>query len=954
MAIVYVSPGLATGDDDGTTAANDFRSWAKFATAGCAAGSDVRVNNDEASTAAVTFNNTINGTVTAPTTITGYSTDWATPTLRFRNGAGAGANIDGIIFNNTVSQVILSYIEIKNYTRDGYRGTGTVSSDICFMNCSFHNNSANGFNINLASSLRWRIINTLIYSNGASGITGAAGMHLLVRRCKIYSNVTGIGAFTTTCTVVIQECIIDSNTTGISTPTSSYDLYAKNCVIDRNTTGINIPASAVRHIFVQCRITNNTTGIVVAASVTVSTTMCAFYGNGTRQSLGAGATLEETSNVDMAADGYVNGAGQNYNLVNGATPAECRWTASYIGDTTNAQYWTAGFAPNPDFPAVSSTRAPDTTDGVVGTQEAQATDADYLALEANRNKFNVGSGVADLLVGKGVVLAGVDNNGTRIESLLGGGESVKHTLFMDENGHKNPLRVDCYLSNNGVPITGATLEILIKRLSDGYFWVSPGFGFGEDLPDPPNEMVEDDDENYPGYYYFEIPAALLPNDVFVAIIKYTVSETDYYKTHIFETVNRVMAGADLLDIKGNAGTVNLLENTIVDLGGGKGALLAMAYIDGIYLNYAYGFDENTPPYGTNRLPVNDLVNALVLCSSQKQNEIKVLFGWEEVTIIEEDVSTKKLIGLRPISNDGGFDFQHVQSVGHFENLRIRNNSQYMDRCTFLRCMISGIISLSKCLLDECTISAEGEIRPLGGQTEIIRKATFVSSAPYSSFNFMDATTGTVYLFGCQGILSLSNLITAEVVNIIGFKGRITKEESCYAGTINIYGPVDELVVHPSIGATDTVINRYEETTANLRQIEGEISGKRNSTLGLLMTASGAPLSVAVASVDLELMREADGYREKRRVMLTKASANGFYTIKIKDYFTNLTANRVYSYCISSGDTTVDSTVGTLRVTDSVTGTEILERVNNLQRYFDQQGKFLKKELTNAAPQSKNA
>lgn len=67
-----------------------------------------------------------------------------------------------------------------------------------------------------------------------------------------------------------------------------------------------------------------------------------------------------------------------------------------------------------DFPDVANTRPPDTTDGVTGTQTALATDADYLALEAARNKFNAGSSVADLLLTKSVKLLGVDNNGTLV------------------------------------------------------------------------------------------------------------------------------------------------------------------------------------------------------------------------------------------------------------------------------------------------------------------------------------------------------------------------------------------------------------------------------------------------------------------------------------------------------------------------------------------------------------
>jgi hypothetical protein len=414
VSIVYLSPGLASGANDGTTAANAFRSWGDFATAGCAAGSDVRVNADENSTSTCALTANINGTIILPTTITGYSTDWATPTLRFRNGTGAGANVDGFSFN-AVQYVTCSYLESKNYTRDGFNDLAACTG-LMFKKCSAHNNTGGGFEFSgfaHVGGMTW--IDCVAYSNGTIGIYGRSTSGVAIRRCLSYSNGTNGFQILTSSVGMILDCISHSNGVGVATSTTGGSLI-KNCVIDRNTTGINFVAASIRGTqAVQCRITNNTTGIAVATGVALQTFMCAFYGNTAKSALAGTGVLEESDNVDMAADGYVNGAAGNYNLINGATPAEARWTAAGVGDATNKIYWTAGLSPLPDMPTAANTRPPDTTDGVLGTQTAQATDADYLALEATRNNDN-GTVAADLATTKSVKVRDVTINGTHDEA----------------------------------------------------------------------------------------------------------------------------------------------------------------------------------------------------------------------------------------------------------------------------------------------------------------------------------------------------------------------------------------------------------------------------------------------------------------------------------------------------------------------------------------------------------
>jgi hypothetical protein len=395
--------------------------------------------------------------------------------------------------------------------------------------------------------------------------------------------------------------------------------------------------------------------------------------------------------------------------------------------------------------------------------------------------------------------------------------------------------------------------------------------------------------------------------------------------------------------------------------------LGLKFPDGtVYVNMDSGAAGTDYPQGTATHPVNNMTNAWAIAQTNKLRKFSVTGIINPVEMADGEGDSSILVGVHSQVRIRTF-LTGRRDGATFINLGLsRYDDDYEEYPTVLNCVIYYDFKIYGGIIKDSVVVGSKKIAPQASADVDICDTLFDSGR----VNFADMTAGVCSIKNCKGTLNIDDLVAGDVtVNIYGFKGRLLIASSCVAGTINIYGFTGELV-DISDGVT---VNRYEDPTSllatsasitalgvsvtsrnSLRQIAGEISGKPLSTLGVLLTVGGAPLATAGASVDIELMRESDGYREKKRVLMTKGTTDGFYMVRLKDYFSNLAANRIYSYCISSGETTIDSTTGTFRVTDSVTGTEILERVNNLQRYFDQQGKFKKKEMTNAAPQSKNA
>ena len=507
MAPVYVDPTLGTGSNDGTSPANAFKTWAAFATAGCAAGSDVRVANDEASTSAVTLTSNINGSVAAGfTTITGYDATFTTPTTRFRDGNGAGANIDGFILTG-VQFVHFKNIGAKRYTRDGMRSVTTASKWCRMSYCVFNNNAGVGVNLLSATQIGMELTNCKIYSNTGNGVSTGFGTG--IKWCDIYSNAIGLNVASGGSGTLILENIIRNNTTGIATAGTICPTI--NNVIDANTTGLTISEANNKVIgqIVGNRFTNNVTVAIAwgTAIVIEIGNYNHFYNNGALHT-GANGLYVANTDVADANDPYVARASQNFKNINTATLYKNMVNVGI--DATNQTNVQAGLIREMDYPALTAVFN-DTADGDAGTLPAgkvlksntdpgtfnddnlsvgnvrpvafgvgltgdlsnlAATDAAYLAVQATNNTDMAAAKVEN---GYAYITRGVNRTGTLATG--GPGAPAKPTITARVWG-TGKIRIDCAPSANAASYIYKRGVTTIATLTAAGFFLDTGLAAG--------------------------------------------------------------------------------------------------------------------------------------------------------------------------------------------------------------------------------------------------------------------------------------------------------------------------------------------------------------------------------------------------------------------------------------------------------------------------------------------
>lgn len=256
-------------------------------------------------------------------------------------------------------------LEFKNATGAGVTtAVAVASTGVNFFGCHSHNNGGIGFDSGVANT--YIVYNSCsAYLNGGHGFGCTATSVGPMTKCTSFLNAGsgfyfGVNAQTFIC------CLSFKNTgNGIEGLSGRCVLYA--CVIDGNAVGIKGTTTPLVALF--CRITNNTSFAIQVSSGGPRENFNYYYNNN-----GGGAKFDYTTggissgiySVDMAADGYVNRAANDYSLKNGATPAEGRWVELMIG-LVNKDYFCAGLNPNPDFSTAANTLIGETTDGKDGT-----------------------------------------------------------------------------------------------------------------------------------------------------------------------------------------------------------------------------------------------------------------------------------------------------------------------------------------------------------------------------------------------------------------------------------------------------------------------------------------------------------------------------------------------------------------------------------------------------------
>lgn len=133
--------------------------------------------------------------------------------------------------------------------------------------------------------------------------------------------------------------------------------------------------------------------------------------------------------------------------------------------------------------------------------------------------------------------------------------AIVHELILDD-----VFVLQCQLSTDSVPITGAIPTVVYLRFIDGYYWT------GTHWADTPSDvaMVEYDITNFPGLYTYTISAINSTSvaDTIYAIIKYNDGIVNRYEMHVFNIRDRVSAFQYHLAMSTGVNGLNVVYNIV--------------------------------------------------------------------------------------------------------------------------------------------------------------------------------------------------------------------------------------------------------------------------------------------------------------------------------------------------------------------------------------------------------
>lgn len=255
MANIYITPGLATGNNDGTDPANAFQSWAAFLAVGGSSGDIAMVNADEIVSSSLNWVGTrLNGVI-----IRGMSSDWSTK--EYRKIDANSAAISGLA-GSGLSGVTVEYIEFTRFNKSIITNAGAGSTLIRLLNCKFTNslcftsftsgtglgqivadnclisNMANAANFGTGPART--IFTNCKFINHTNYITGT-GINIQFHKCSFLSSGGGLSG---TSTVQLHDCVFDSITNDCINATSLQS--ANNVLFSRAGRVFNI--SGGRHV----------------------------------------------------------------------------------------------------------------------------------------------------------------------------------------------------------------------------------------------------------------------------------------------------------------------------------------------------------------------------------------------------------------------------------------------------------------------------------------------------------------------------------------------------------------------------------------------------------------------------------------------------------------------------------------------------------------------------------
>lgn len=223
MALIYVTPGLPTGSNNGTSPENAFRSWSDFLAVGGASGDEALVNADEIITSSLSFVGTrLNGVI-----IRGVSADWATTQNRVIDANSA--NINGLV-GTGLNGVVINSITWTRFNSNIITNVATTSPLIRLLNCRF-TLSSRFCSYSSGTGLGQIVATNCLISNMVNAANfGSAAVRTIFTNCKFINHTNYIigggvniqlhkcsflnsnGGLSSMSTVLLHDCVFDSLT----------------------------------------------------------------------------------------------------------------------------------------------------------------------------------------------------------------------------------------------------------------------------------------------------------------------------------------------------------------------------------------------------------------------------------------------------------------------------------------------------------------------------------------------------------------------------------------------------------------------------------------------------------------------------------------------------------------------------------------------------------------------
>jgi hypothetical protein len=299
------------------------------------------------------------------------------------------------------------------------------------------------------------------------------------------------------------------------------------------------------------------------------------------------------------------------------------------------------------------------------------------------------------------------------------------------------------------------------------------------------------------------------------------------------TIKNVTSG-DTITIRGfhgdiliastcTGGTITILDGSgrLTDNSGGTSVTVEAFIVDNdnkIFMDTGSGNGGTNYPVGTAQKPSNDIDNAVTIANARSASSISVIVRSSHQ--FDAGAAYKRFIGsgntLWPLDLNG-----QVVSYCYFEKIYIQGACASVSQNTFFLCQISGWTGKQGDLFISCQLA--GTLQPYAKE-KFVNCGFGISGNAIFDFN-TNWQSGPEYLNiqGCHGSITLRNLTIDSNIMIEGFKGDITIDATCTAGTINIRGGSGRLNDN-SAGTTVNVDGFFEgEEVADLTALLAQVN-----------------------------------------------------------------------------------------------------------------------------------